>query len=238
MHAQATPAVVLLPGMMLDGRMYAGQVRALSSVASVSIADLSRSDTVAGMAQDVLATAPPRFALVGLSMGGIVAFELWRRARERITHLALLDTTPNPDQPQRRELRLEQIAQVETGRLKDVLVESMKPLYLARRNRTNRRLLRSIVEQALALGADVFRRQSLALRDRPSSIDTLASIDCPSLVLCGREDELCTADVHAQMATAMPSADLVVLAECGHLSTMEEPAAVAAALKRLLRRRS
>lgn len=230
----AAPPVVLLPGMMLDRRMYAGQLAALGPEPIVG--DLTGADSVAGLAEQVLAAAPPRFALVGLSMGGIVAFEIWRRARERISHLALLDTTPYPDKPQRRELRLEQIAKVESGRLQDVLIESMKPLYLARRNRGNRRLLRSIVDQALALGPDVFRRQSLALRDRPSSVDTLPTIDCPALVLCGREDELCPVEWHAAMATAMPDADLVVLAGCGHLSTMEEPGAVTAALKRLLRR--
>ena len=118
-----------------------------------------------------------------------------------------------------------------------MLVESMKPLYLARRHRASRPLLQSIVDQAVALGPDVFRRQSLALRDRIDSTATLPTIDCPSLVLCGREDGICPVELHARMAAAMPRADLVVLAECGHLSTMEEPAAVAAALKRLLRRR-
>ena len=232
----ALPPVVLLPGMMLDRRMYHGQLAGLSGAPGVLVGDLTGSDTIEALADDVLAAAPARFALVGLSMGGIVAFEIWRRARERVTHLALLDTTPHPDKPQRRALRLEQIAKVETGRLRDVLVESMKPLYLARRNRGNRRLLQSIVDQALALGPDVFRRQSLALRDRVDSTATLPTIDCPALVLCGREDELCPVEWHSAMAAAIPRADLVVLAECGHLSTMEEPGAVTAALKRLLRR--
>lgn len=231
-----TPPVLLLPGMMLDRRMYASQLTALGG-AQVVVGDLSRGESVADLATQVLADAPPRFALVGLSMGGIVALEVWRRARERVTHLALLDTTPHADKPQRRELRMEQIAKVETGRLRDVLIESMKPLYLARKNRGNRRLLQSIVDQAVGLGADVFRRQSLALRDRPDSVATLPTIDCPALVLCGREDELCPVEWHVAMAHAMPRADLAVIAECGHLSTMEEPGAVTAALKRLLRRK-
>ncbi|MCZ8130850.1 MAG: alpha/beta hydrolase [Steroidobacteraceae bacterium] len=229
--------VLLLPGMMLDRRMYGGQLTALAGAPAI-VGDLTRGESIETLATQVLAEAPPRFALVGMSMGGIVALEIWRRARERVTHLALLDTTPHPDKPQRRELRMEQIAKVETGKLRDVLVESMKPLYLARRNRTSRRLLQSIVDQAVGLGPDVFRRQSLALRDRPDSVATLATIDCPALVLCGREDALCPVEWHVAMADAMPRADLVVLAECGHLSTMEEPAAVTAALGRLLRRRS
>jgi pimeloyl-ACP methyl ester carboxylesterase len=230
------PPMVLLPGMMLDRRMYGAQLSALGAITSVTCADITRAETIEEIAATVLEDAPPRFALVGLSMGGIVALEIWRRARERVTHLALLDTTPYADHQQRRELRLEQIAAVESGRLRDVLVESMKPLYLARRNRTNTRLLRSIIDQAHTLGPDVFRRQSLALRERPDSTSTLPSIDCPALVLCGREDALCPVEWHATMASAIPHADLMVLAECGHLSTLEEPGAVSAALRRLLRR--
>ena len=232
----SVPPVVLLPGMMLDQRMYSPQIAALQGTTRVITGDLTRSHSIQTMASDVLASAPARFALVGLSMGGIVAFEIWRRARARVTHLALLDTTPFADSPERRELRIEQIEQVEQGRLRETLVESMKPLYLARRNRGNSRLLRSILDQAQSLGPAVFRRQSLALRDRMSSEETLPTIDCPSLVLCGREDALCPTDWHAQMAARMPRSDLLILAECGHLSTMEEPRAVNAALKRLLRR--
>lgn len=232
------PPVVLLPGMMLDHRLYARQVAVLARTSVVITADITRSATIAAIADDVLKDAPPRFALVGLSMGGIVALEIWRRARERVTHLALLDTTPYADSHERRALRLEQIAAVETGQLREVLVDSLKPRYLARKNRGNRRLLRAILEMALANGPEVFRRQSLALRDRVDSVATLSTIDCPSLVLCGREDELCSVDFHATMAAAMPGADLLVLAGCGHLSAMEEPAAVTGALRRLLRRAS
>ena len=230
------PPVLLLPGMMLDHRAYAGQIASLSRSTEVSVGDITRFETIAEIAVDVLRSAPPRFALVGLSMGGIVAFEIWRLAAERVTHLALLDTTPYVDSPERQTLRLEQIAMVETGKLRDMLVNSMKPLYLAKRNRTNGRLVRQIVDMAVAAGPDVFRRQSLALRNRLGSTETLQTINCPALVLCGREDVLCPVDFHATMASAIPRADLLVLADCGHLSTMEEPAAVASALQRLLKR--
>jgi pimeloyl-ACP methyl ester carboxylesterase len=170
-------------------------------------------------------------------MGGIVALEIWRQASERVTHLALLDTTCYADRPERRELRLEQIARVETGGLREVTA-SLKPLYLSNRNRNDSGLLQAILDMGLSLGADVFRRQSLALRDRRDNSETLPTIDCPALVLCGREDQLCPVEWHAMMANAIPHADLVVLADCGHLSAMEEPEAVTAALQRLLRRSS
>lgn len=224
--------------MMLDHRAYAGQLASLADSTEVRVGDISRSETLAEIAVDVLRDAPPRFALVGLSMGGIVAFEIWRRAAQRVTHLALLDTTPYVDAPERQTLRLEQIAMVETGKLRDLLVHSMKPLYLAKKNRANGHVVQEILDMALAAGPDVFRRQSLALRSRPDSVETLQTITCPALVLCGREDALCPVDFHVTMAAAMPRADLHVLAECGHLPTMEEPAAVAAALQRLLGRSS
>lgn len=228
--------VLLLPGMMLDRRMYNGQLPGLAGAARVEVAELWHDDTIAAMAGRALAGAPDRFALVGLSMGGIVALEMWRRAADRITHLALLDTTPHADTPERRALRLEQIARVEAGGLRDVVVSSLKPLYLARRHREDPRLLQSIVEQALTLGPEAFRRQSLALRDRADSVSTLPTVGCPSLVLCGREDQLCPVEDHTMMAAEMPCADLVVLAGCGHLSAMEDPEAVKAALVRLLSR--
>jgi pimeloyl-ACP methyl ester carboxylesterase len=227
----------MLPGMMLDARLYAHQMAELAHCSTTVVGDLTRSSSISELAQDVLRDAPPRFALIGLSMGGIVAFEVWRQASERVTHIGLLDTTFYPDRPERRELRLEQISQVEMGGLREVTA-SLKPLYLSRRNRENPRLLQAIMDMGLELGSEVFRRQSLALRDRRDSIDTLPAISCPALILCGREDELCPVDWHVAMANAIPRADLVMLADCGHLSAMEEPEAVTASLQRLLRRPS
>jgi pimeloyl-ACP methyl ester carboxylesterase len=227
----------MLPGMMLDARLYAHQMAELAHCYTTFVGDLTRSSSISELAQDVLRDAPPRFALIGLSMGGIVAFEVWRQASERVTHIALLDTTFYSDRPERRELRLEQIAQVEIGGLREVTA-SLKPLYLSRRNRENPRLLQAIMDMGLELGSEAFRRQSLALRDRRDSMDTLATISCPALILCGREDQLCPVDWHVAMANAIPQADLVVLADCGHLSAMEEPEAVTASLQRLLRRPS
>jgi pimeloyl-ACP methyl ester carboxylesterase len=223
--------------MMLDARLYAHQTAFLSQAYPTTIGDLTRSSSVAELAADVLREAPARFALIGLSMGGIVALEMWRQAPERVSHLGLLDTTFHPDRPERRDLRLEQIAKVERGGLPEVTA-SLKPLYLSIRNRQKPQLLQLIMDMGLELGAEVFQRQSLALKDRPGSAQTLSTIDCPALVLCGREDQLCPVNWHIEMAQAMPHADLVVLADCGHLSAMEQPEAVTAALQMLLRRAS
>jgi pimeloyl-ACP methyl ester carboxylesterase len=222
--------------MMLDARLYTTQLRDLASNAALQVGNITGADSVGAIARQVLADAPERFALAGLSMGGIVAFELLRQAPDRVTHLALLDTTPYADRPDRQAVRLEQVAQVAQGHLRDVVVNSLKPLYLAACNRGDARLLRPIVEMATELGPEVFRRQSLALRDRPDSTSLLSQIACPTLVLCGREDALCPVAYHELMAAAIPRADLVVLGSCGHLSPMERPDAVTTALWQLLRR--
>lgn len=185
------------------------------------------------MARDVLEQVEGSFALVGLSLGGIVALEVWRQAPQRVTHLALLDTTCHEDR--RRELRLAQIARVARGELREVTA-SMKPKYLAAHNRANRKLRNLILEMGLALGPDVFVRQSAALRDRTDCWDVISGITCPTLVLCGREDELCPLDIHVTIARSVARADLVALADCGHLATLERPEAVTASLEALLGR--
>ena len=167
-------------------------------------------------------------------MGGILAFEIWRQAADRVTHLALLDTSPYEDAPERRSLRLEQIERALSGGLRSLAVESLKPLYLAEIHRDNDELLGEILDMALDLGPNVFRQQSLALRNRRDSLDTLRDIDCPTLVLCGREDTLCPVSYHEFMAEEIATARLVVVEECGHLASMEQPEIVNRELLTLL----
>jgi len=222
---------LLLPGMMCDARLWSHQIAAFD--VPVYVADTSKSDNFADMAAQVLAAAPPSFAMAGLSMGGILAFEIWRQAPERVTHLALLDTNPHPDAPSRKSIRFEQIAAAAAGKLEELAIESLKPLYLAEKSRDDETLLKTILDMALALGPDVFERQSLAVMNRPDSAPTLASISCPTSVICGREDAICPVRFHEFMAHEIPDANLVVIDDCGHLSSMEQPEVVTAELLHL-----
>ena len=161
------PRLVLLPGMMCDERLFAPQIAALEPIADVWVGDMSRSGTIADLARDVLADCPFKaFALAGLSMGGIVAMEIVRQAPQRVNRLALLDTNHHADLPERRKLRAGQIAQARNGRLRQVLVEEMKPAYLAPANRADRKLRDLVLDMGLKLGPLVFERQSIALRNR------------------------------------------------------------------------
>lgn len=226
--------LLLLPGMMCDAQLWAAQLQALGSHCAVTVGDITAAETVEDIAAQVLDAAPPSFALAGLSMGGIVALEMWRQAPHRIERLAMLDSNFRADPPERQQLRDRQMAEVTAGGLVRVLREELKPNYLAQCHRGNTALLDEVLSMGLALGAEVFRRQSLALRDRPDSTATLPTITCPALVLCGDEDGLCPPELHREMAGAIPSASLDIIAECGHLSAMEQPDAVNTAMLRWL----
>ncbi|MDJ0751346.1 MAG: alpha/beta hydrolase [Woeseiaceae bacterium] len=186
------------------------------------------------MAQSVLENAPDSFALAGLSMGGILAFEIWRQSPERVTHLALIDTNPYADTEQKRQTRLEQIQIAMQGGLREMAIESLKPMYLAEANRDNEEILNTLLDMALDLGPDVFQRQSVALRERANSVATLKTIDRPAAVICGEEDRLCPVELHELMADQIPDATLTVVKDCGHLATLEQPAVVNQVLADLL----
>ena len=222
--------LVLLPGMMCDGRLFDAQIAAFSHERAVMVAPLTGADTMSALASAVLANAPSRFALAGLSMGGIVAMEMWRQAPHRIERIALLDTNFHADTDEKRTMRNRQMDEVRQGALGAILRDELKPNYLARCHRENTALLDDVLYMGMGLGDDVFVRQSEALRDRPDSADTLTTINCPTLVLCGEEDDLCSPALHREMAAMITSSRLRIIPECGHLSTMEQPSAVNAAL--------
>ncbi len=220
--------------MMCSDALWAPQSATLGDKLQVQVGDITGADSIAAIAEQVLAQAPSSFALAGLSMGGIVALEIWRRAPARVERLALLDSNYRADPESRRLMRERQMADVAAGRLETVLRDELKPNYLADCHRHNLDLLDEVLAMGLALGPTVFQRQSLALRDRPDSSATLATLDCPTLVLCGDEDRLCPPDLHREMASRIPGARLEIIPHCGHLSTLEQPGAVTAALERWL----
>ena len=155
------PSVIFMPGLLCDERLFEPQVRALTRAGYDCIyGDITRSATISGIAEQILEEAPEQFALVGLSMGGIVALEIMRRASERVTHLALLNTTAAADAKQ--QMRKSQLCRVAEGQLNDVLREELKPEYLAPANRSAA-LLPTVTDLGARLGEDVFARPSIGL---------------------------------------------------------------------------
>jgi pimeloyl-ACP methyl ester carboxylesterase len=223
--------LVLLPGHMCDGRLWGPQIAALSGRRTIHLAEAAGADTVEALAASILRDAPLRFALAGLSMGGIVAMEVLRQAPDRVERLALLDTNPLPEVEEVKAARRGRMARVEAGCLAEIVREEMKPLYLADPQRP---ILDLCYDMALRLGPDVFLRQSRALMDRPDQTATLRAYDGPALVLHGAEDRLVSPDRARLMAELMPQARLDWIAGAGHLPTLEQPDATTAALARWL----
>lgn len=223
--------VVLLAGMMCDARMW-GPVMGAFSGRNVLHMSLTGADTMAGLARDVLALAPPRFAIAGLSMGGIVAMEVLAQAPDRVERLALLDTNPRAEAPEVQARRAPQIARALAGGLADVMRDEMKPNYLA--DPGNIPVLDLCLDMALGLGPQVFANQSAALRDRADRQDALRAFRGPALVLMGADDRLCPRDRHELMHALMPQSRLTIIAGAGHLPPLEQPQPTAAALRRWL----
>ncbi len=235
MFQEMKEELVLLPGMMCDKRQWQPQIDALRDrCASITVADTTSADSIHEIAKNILSTAPETFALAGLSMGGLILFEMWRLAPERITRVALLDANASAESPEKRKTREDHVDRVIQGGLEDVIVNSLRKHYFAPRNQTNQQLLDLVLEMALDLGPDVFVRQSKAVGSRQESISTLKTINVPALVLCGKEDFICPVDFHELMATNIPKVRLVVLEDCGHLSTLDQPENVSAELVRWL----
>lgn len=207
---------------MCDARLFQPQIAAFSAQMPIMAMPLIGENTIEGLAQSILRNAPPRFALAGLSMGGIVAMEIVRQAPDRVTRLALLDTNPKAETPEASAKREPQKQAARDGRLRAVMVDEMKPNYLV--DGPNKPvILQLCMDMADDLGPDVFIAQSDALASRPDQQDTLRSVTVPTLVLCGRDDIPCPLDRHELMYDLVPNARLAIIDGAGHLPTLEQP---------------
>jgi pimeloyl-ACP methyl ester carboxylesterase len=226
--AESLP-LILVPGLTCTARLYAPQIVALWRYGPVTVADHRRDSDIKAVAARILKDAPPRFALAGLSFGGYIAFEMMRQAAARIAKLATLDTSARPDTPEQTAGRKVQIAMAQTGRYGEIADLSI-PRYL-HRDRQSDPAMTGIVRQMIdETGAEAFVRQLQAIKSRPDSRPLLASIRCSTLVLVGDGDLATPPELNKEIADGIPGARFVVVPECGHLSTIERPEAVNAAL--------
>jgi pimeloyl-ACP methyl ester carboxylesterase len=216
--------LILLPGLLCDMALWQYQLSALAEFAEPCVADLTGADTMAALAETVLATAPARFALAGLSMGGYVAFEIMRRAPERVSRLALLDTSARPDSEAQRERRLGLIELAQIGSFKGV-TPRLLPLMLHEKHLVPP-FTGIVTAMAERVGQTAFLRQQRAILGRIDSRPSLAAISVPTLVLCGDADILTPPAQAEEIAAGIPGARLSLVEGSGHLSTLEQPEAV------------
>lgn len=222
--------LVLLPGLLCDAALWHHQSTYLAELANITIADFTRDDSITGMAEAALATAPEHFALAGLSMGGYVAQEIMRRAPQRVTKLALFDTSARSEVEEQTRRRKELIEMSLQGNFQEVTPELLpKLIHPDRQN--EKELIKAIIRMANHIGPDAFLRQQKAIMARPDGRDDLSRIKCPTLILCGRQDALTPVEIHEEMAASIPNSRLVIIEDSGHMTTMERPQAVTAFLR-------
>jgi pimeloyl-ACP methyl ester carboxylesterase len=214
--------VVLLCGLNCSARVYEPQFPALWQFGPVQVADHRRGETMTEIAAAILAAAPPRFALAGFSMGGYIAFEILRQARERVARLALIDTAAGGERPEQTERRNRFIAMTREGKLAE-REEIMWPTLVHESRLGDEALREALKRMTQETGSEAYIRQQKAIMSRSDSRDLLPSIGVKTLVIVGDSDQLTPPKAAEEMASLIPGAVLDVIPNCGHMSTLERP---------------
>jgi pimeloyl-ACP methyl ester carboxylesterase len=228
--------LVLIPGLLADRTTWKEQIRHFGSRHELTIPQSHLDEpTIARMAARILADLPPRFALVGWSMGGYISFEIIRQAPERISRLGLISTSARPDQPEGASERRESV-RIAREFSPAVAWRQKMDLRFHRPERLSKETIAELEAMTDRLGADRYESQQEAIISRGDSRDLLAMISCPTIVICGTHDSR-TPPLHSwEIASAVAGAELHLLAECGHCSPIEDPSTVNALLSAWMER--
>lgn len=227
--------LIVVPGLMCDASVWKAQIDDLEGIASVRVALPGARNSLGEMADALLAEAPATFALAGHSMGGRVALEVMRRAAHRVQGLALLDTGYQaiPRGQAGVGERASRSALLEMARAQGMRVMGRRWLegMMHPDRRTDQDLVEGILEMIESQSPELLAAQIQALLARPDATAVLIRVSCPTLVLCGREDAWSPVSRHKEISALVDGSRLVVVPECGHMSTLECPAAVSSALR-------
>lgn len=223
--------LVLLPGTLCNERLWHHQIEHLSGVANISIGNLTTSSTIQGMANDVLKNAPERFALAGLSLGGIVSLEILRQAPERVLKLALLDTTAHPPRQEQIPAWNHLLEIAAKDGVSKVTKDYLLPNLIHDQNPKKEMLTATIMNMAEEVGIGAYTNQLMAVMTKPNAFDILPSIQCETLLMVGRQDSLCTVAMHREMNEQIPHARFIIIEKCGHLCSLEQPEVVTKELR-------
>ncbi len=228
------PALVLLPGMLCDHAYFQAQLPELQRIAEVSVASYPRLTTIASMAQQVLREAPQRFAVGGHSMGGRVVQEIVGCAPERIIGVGLFGTDyrgfADDQERSREQARRQEWLELVDREGFDRFAQQWAPRLVAPARRSDRALIEDIAQMAGRLGREALDAHCLAGLSRPDYTWLLPRIAVPTLFMTGSEDAFRPADLHRQMANMVPSATVAIIEGAGHMTAMENPQAVNAAM--------
>jgi pimeloyl-ACP methyl ester carboxylesterase len=224
--------LLLLPGTACDARLFRPLLAELGDIEAI-IGDMSSARTMPMLAQNILAQAPPRFALLGFSLGGIAALEIIAQQPERVERLCLVDTTPRPDGEANAAIRRAAVAKARADGMNHFILEAW-PNLVSPSNRGDGRLRDIICAMARDTGADVLANQSEAAIHRADSRPRLGAIAVPTLILAGEHERVCPLEAHREMADGIPGADYRLVPTAGHFAPLENPVAVATHVRRWL----
>ena len=225
--------VLAITGLLNDERLWQHQARALAPRHPFTIVSSALRESLADTARMALACAPAdRFALAGFSLGGYVALEILRQAPERVAALALIDTGARADTPEAIAWRKGSIAAMNDR--SDEVLAAFLPRVVHPLHAQDRSLVELLRSMGDAVGKAGFARQQQAAMTRTDSRSLLRTIHCPTLIVCGREDQITPLALSEEMADLVDGAKLVVIEQCGHMSPLEQPDAVTKALREWL----
>jgi pimeloyl-ACP methyl ester carboxylesterase len=220
---------VFVPGLLCTEALYAPQIAALSGKTECIVADHTRHDSMRAIVESILETAPERFTLIGLSMGGYIALEMAEQAPERMEKLVLMDTSAQSERPEQTAFRRELMAAAREEGLAPV-TDRLMPILVAESHLSDAALMATVRKMAIDVGVDAFVRQQTAIIGRKDARPDLADITCPTLVVCGDVDKLTPPELSQEIADGIANARLELIAGSGHLTTLEKPEAVNALL--------
>jgi pimeloyl-ACP methyl ester carboxylesterase len=225
--------LLLVPGLLCDAALWQNQINHLKDIAVCTVADTTRHDSIAAIADSVLQAAPREFALGGLSMGGYVALEIMRQAPERVLKLAIFDSAARPDTPEQQERRRLLLAMSRAGQFKGV-TPRLLPMLIHPGRIADAALTTTITAMAERVGRDAFTNQQTAIMRRIDSRPFLPAISCPTLIVGGRQDSLTPPELVQEIADGIKGSRLEIIENCGHLSVLEQPEATTALMRQWL----
>lgn len=218
--------LVMLPGTLCDDALFKHQIEGLKKFADCQIGNISSADDLKLVASNIIEKVNGNFALLGLSYGGIIAFEIWRQVPNRVNRMILLNTNHKKPSDETRANQQRFLGMSVLDEFREVTTDFLKDAMLHPDHAKDLELRQIILNMAIKTGRVNFTKQIKAQLNRPDSTVDLPNISCPTLVITGKQDKVCTPEIHKEIARLIPNASLRIINNCGHLSTLEQPGIV------------
>lgn len=228
----------MIPGLICDQRLFSQQINALEDRLDIHVVNHARDLTLSALAEEILDRVQGNFYLLGLSMGGYISFEILRQARKRgeqgrVEKLVLMATSPHVDPPDIEKRRRDFMALAARGKFKGMSPMLMRT-FIHPSKMEDKKVSQTIYDMVESTGADGFIYQTKMVLGRPESVSDLPEVSCPTLIICGEDDERTPIHLSEEMAKLIPNSHLVRIENCGHLPPLEKPERVSDLLKEFL----